>query len=90
MALKALVAAGDPGAVHGEWMGLLRTSARGSELLRQALARRMEQGTLRHATIPDLLNELVAGGHEVRVLYTTGHWLDVDTVEDLAAAGAFL
>jgi len=90
VALKALVAAADPGAVHGEWMGLLRTSARGSELLRQALARRMEQGMLRHATIPDLLNELVAGGHEVRVLYTTGHWLDVDTVEDLAAAGAFL
>lgn len=89
VALKALVAAADPGAVHGEWMGLLRTSARGSELLRQALARRMEEGTLRQATLPDVLNSLVAEGHEVRVLYTTGHWLDVDTAEDVAAAGAF-
>jgi hypothetical protein len=25
----------------------------------------------------------------VRVLYTTGHWLDVDSLEDVIAAGSF-
>jgi len=25
----------------------------------------------------------------VRVVYTTGHWLDVDSLEDVLAAGSF-
>jgi len=32
---------------------------------------------------------LLAEGHTVRVLYTTGNWLDIDTVEDALAGGTF-
>ena len=36
-----------------------------------------------------VLSALVGEGEAVRVVYTTGHWLDVDTVDDLVAAGGF-
>lgn len=35
------------------------------------------------------VDELVRRGHSVRVVYTTGHWLDVDSLEDVLAAGSF-
>lgn len=75
---------------HGEWMGALRMSARGAAVLRDLLARFQELGTLRGATIPDLLNALVEDGNDVRVDFTTGHWLDVNTLDDLVAAGEML
>ena len=37
----------------------------------------------------DLLTELVKRGEEIRVIYTTGCWLDVDSLEDVLAAGSF-
>ena len=36
-----------------------------------------------------LLDRLVREGEEIRVIYTTGHWLDVDTVDDVVSAGRF-
>jgi phosphoenolpyruvate phosphomutase len=43
----------------------------------------------RVAKIPDLMNGLVARGHRVRVFYTTGNWLDIDSLEDVVLAGRF-
>jgi phosphoenolpyruvate phosphomutase len=39
--------------------------------------------------LPDLLQLLIADGAKVRVIYTTGHWLDVDSVEDVVVGAAF-
>ena len=43
----------------------------------------------RDAKIHVLLTDLVRRGEKVRVIYTTGHWLDVDSLDDVLAAGAF-
>ena len=43
----------------------------------------------RKATIPTLLRRLVERDERVRVLYSTGHWLDVDSLDDIVAAGSF-
>jgi phosphoenolpyruvate phosphomutase len=43
----------------------------------------------RGAKIPDLVNALVRSGRKVRVLYTTGNWLDIDSLDDLVLAGRF-
>jgi phosphoenolpyruvate phosphomutase len=77
-------------AAHGEWMGILRISARGSKLLLDLLERFYKLGTLRNLSIPDLLTVLLDEGQEVRVLYTTGHWLDIDSITDLITAGQYL
>ena len=39
--------------------------------------------------LAELLNRLAAGGLEVRVLYTTGNWLDVDSLYDVIQAARF-
>jgi phosphoenolpyruvate phosphomutase len=76
-------------AIHGEWMGLLKVSKRAVPRLRSIVAELCEANGGKRSTVPDLLNELVGRGEQVRVLYSTGHWLDVDSLDDIVAAGSF-
>lgn len=71
--------------VAGEWMGLARFSARGAAWLQEEIAALEAEGMLEQADMPLLLTRLAAR-HPVRVKYFTGHWLDVDTMSDLAEA----
>ena len=77
-----------PEAVAGEWIGLLHLSAAGSERVREELAAMEAEGVMAQADIPALLQRLIGRGG-VGVHYITGHWLDVDTATDLAAARNF-
>jgi phosphoenolpyruvate phosphomutase len=72
----------------GEWMGLARFSARGAGWLQEELAALEAEGLLETADLPLLLTRLAAR-HPVEVVYFTGHWLDVDTLGDLAEARNF-
>ncbi|WP_428377431.1 phosphoenolpyruvate mutase [Lichenicoccus sp.] len=72
----------------GEWIGLLRLSARGADLVRDELALMQAEGVAGTADLPALLSRLNAR-HPVAVHYITGHWLDVDTITDLADARNF-
>lgn len=75
--------------IHGEWIGLIKTTANGSAELcdaLDALSKRLDFCRLR---FDDLFNHLVSSGQRVQVLYITGQWLDVDDLEDLARAQAF-
>jgi len=74
--------------VCGEWIGLMRLSARGAELVREELAAMAADGTLTTADLPALIARL-ARHHPVVIHYITGHWLDVDTLTDLADARNF-
>lgn len=74
--------------LHGEWMGFLKTSADGMPVLRQTLNEMLANNANKTAKIPALINELIKRGHAVRVVYTTGHWLDVDSLEDVVNAAA--
>jgi phosphoenolpyruvate phosphomutase len=76
------------GEIVGEWMGLVRFSARGAEWLQEEIAAMEAEGLLEHGDMPLLLTRLAAK-HPVRVKYFTGHWLDVDTLTDLAEARNF-
>lgn len=41
------------------------------------------------AGIPKLLQELLRRGYPIRVLYTVGHWLDINSLDDVVQAGNF-
>ena len=73
---------------HGEWMGLARFSAKGCEILNAELDALEAEGLLDTADLPLLFTRLAART-EVRVKYFTGHWMDVDTLIDLADARNF-
>jgi phosphoenolpyruvate phosphomutase len=75
--------------VHGEWIGLLKASSRGAAAIRGALEQLGQRDDFRKLRLDDLFRHLLAGGQAIRVLFITGHWLDVDTLDDLSAANAF-
>src|SRR5438874_728505 len=75
--------------IHGEWIGLIKTTARGSAAVCGALDVLSKRSDFRGLHFDDLFNYLVCRGQRVQVLYVTGQWLDVDDLEDLARAQAF-
>lgn len=75
--------------INGEWMGIMRVSAAALPEFRAQVRKLAANPVNRKAKLHHLLNTIVAGGREVRVIYTTGHWLDIDSVEDVIAAGNF-
>jgi phosphoenolpyruvate phosphomutase len=75
--------------IHGEWMGFLRVAAPALPRLRAVVAALAADPANRRAKLHHLLAELVRRGEKVRVVYTTGHWLDVDSLDDVVAAGSF-
>jgi phosphoenolpyruvate phosphomutase len=78
-----------PAQIHAEWMGFLRVSAAAVPRLLACVAALLEGPGGSACKLHHVLAALVGEGEAVRVVYTTGHWLDVDTVDDLLAAGGF-
>jgi len=80
----------DSAEVHGEWMGIVKFSQRGTKLLADRLrALETEPERFRAMKLPELLMQFVLGGTPVRVIYTSGHWLDVDSVDDVVTGAQF-
>ena len=77
--------------IDGEWMGLMKistaASTRLSELVDEIVSSKDRSGRVK--TLPDLLNSLIERGETVRVIYTMGHWLDVDSVKDVVTSSSF-
>lgn len=78
--------------IDGEWMGLMRFTAAGAGILRDAIeaARVEDAAAFAVLRMHDLLTRMVADGHRIKVVYTTGHWLDINHVDDLVLAGSFV
>jgi phosphoenolpyruvate phosphomutase len=79
-----------PGEVtHGVWMGFLKVSAEGIRVLREVLAELLADPANKKAGMPRLLQELLKRRQPIRVLYTVGHWLDINNLDDMVQAGDF-
>jgi phosphoenolpyruvate phosphomutase len=86
--LKDMATAPDAKGITGEWTGLLKLSAQGAKTVADTMER-LPQAELAKLSVPDLLRRLVKEGKTVRVVYTRGGWLDVDTVNDVVRGSAF-
>ncbi len=75
--------------IHGVWMGFLKVSPAGAVHLQAILAEMLSDPANRKAGIPLLLQELLKRQLSVRVLYTVGHWLDINSLDDVVQAGSF-
>jgi phosphoenolpyruvate phosphomutase len=87
--LKAMGADLPEERIRGEWIGLVKCTPRGSKLLQGALVDLEKRPDFNQLRFDDLFRHLLEGGVEVRVLFITGHWLDVDNLDDLAQAQTF-
>ncbi|MBL8074953.1 MAG: phosphoenolpyruvate mutase [Nitrospira sp.] len=74
---------------HGVWMGFLKVSPAGAAHLQTILSTMMTDPVNRKAGIPHLLQELLKRQLPIRVLYTVGHWLDINSLDDVVQAGNF-
>ncbi len=73
----------------GRWIGMLRARGAGREQLLEALEQLKNEGPLARFGVPELINRLVANGHAPQVQYISGHWMDINNLEDLQRAGDF-
>jgi phosphoenolpyruvate phosphomutase len=74
--------------ITGEWTGLLKLSTEGAKAVR-VLIDATPSADLAKMSVPDLLRRLVREGKTVRVVYSRGGWLDVDTLGDVLRASTF-
>jgi phosphoenolpyruvate phosphomutase len=74
---------------QGRWVGMLRVVGEGRAWLLETLAGLQARTDFSKLSMLDLLNELIACGRPIKVLYIHGHWLDVNRMEDLVRASEF-
>jgi len=79
----------DRSRVHGEWMGLAMFSPKGTGILLETLEGMKASGRLEKMAMSDVFAEILARGHAIRVEYIHGHWLDIDTLDDISEAYTF-
>ena len=77
------------GPVHGEWIGLMKLSPVGLAFLQEFLATLSHEPGFRKMRMKELLNRLLEAGQPIEVKYSRGHWLDIDELKDVVAAGIF-
>jgi len=73
----------------GRWIGMLRSRGAGRGFLLEALEQLRQEEGFDRMGIPDLLNRLVENGHAPQVQYISGHWMDINNLEDLQRASDF-
>jgi phosphoenolpyruvate phosphomutase len=87
--LKQLGDAVPQASIHGVWMGFLKVSPSAATLIIDIIAKLLAEPANRKASTPQLLQELLKRNYPIRVLYTVGHWLDINSIEDVVQAGNF-
>jgi phosphoenolpyruvate phosphomutase len=87
--LKAMGADLPKAQINGEWIGLVKTSARGTARLKTALDEVARRPDFRKLRLDDLFRHLLAQDAVIKVHFVTGHWLDVDNAETLVEAQSF-
>lgn len=75
--------------VQGEWIGLLKTNAVGSELLKKTINEMTDLPNFGSLKLPDLLNKLLEKKAKINVMYINGHWMDVDSYADVSKGQNF-
>jgi phosphoenolpyruvate phosphomutase len=70
-------------------MGFLKVSSKACEQLQEILEHILANPANRKAGMCQLIQELLRRNHSIRVLYTVGHWLDINSLDDVIQAGEF-
>jgi len=74
---------------HGRWIGMLRVRGEGRDQLLSALSVLQADREFTQMGLPHLINQLIAQGQAPQVQYISGHWMDINNLEDLQRAEAF-
>jgi phosphoenolpyruvate phosphomutase len=78
------------GESHGSWIGLVKLSGDGNSWFQAAHNRLKLRKDYCRMSVPHLLQEIVSIGHEIQVMYISGHWVNVNRLPDVDRAKALL
>ena len=73
----------------GYWIGMMRIRKQGRKWLETALNELKSNPDFNKLTLPDLLNHLINQDKPINIHYIDGHWLDVNSLDDIVRAGDF-
>lgn len=73
----------------GYWIGMMRVRKQGREWIDAAFDELKSSSNFNKLTVPDLLNHLIKQGKPINVHYIDGHWLDVNSLDDIDRANNF-
>ncbi len=73
----------------GYWIGMMRIRKKGRTWIEKAIKELSKRDDFDSLTLPDLLNYLIEEGKPINVHYIDGHWLDVNSLDDIDRAGDF-
>jgi choline kinase len=74
--------------IEGQYMGLIKFSAAGIEVLKKVFHKSRNEGNIRgkqiqNAYMTDLLQAIIDSGYRVDSVPVRGGWVEIDTVDDL-------
>ena len=75
--------------IHGVCMGFLKVSSKTCEQVQEILEYLLADPANGKAIMSQLYQELLRRNFSIRVLYTIGHWLDINSLDDVIQAGEF-
>lgn len=75
--------------IHGVWMGFVKVSSKTVPKVQEVLSEMVAKREYRKAVMAEWLQELLNRNYSIRVLYTVGHWLDINSLDDVVEAGNF-
>ncbi len=73
----------------GYWIGMIHVRKQGREWIDTALNELKSETNFNELKLPDLLNHLIQQGKPINVHYIDGHWLDVNSLDDIDRANDF-
>ena len=73
----------------GRWTGMMRVKGGGRKWLEEALETLAQRDDFARLNLPDLLNHIARQGKPIKAHYINGHWLDVNSVNDIDRASDF-
>jgi phosphoenolpyruvate phosphomutase len=75
--------------IAGEWIGMMMVRNGGTKILQQTLEELAALPDFKALRMKDLFNYMVKNGYNIRVIYLSGHWLDIDNLDDFSKASIF-
>jgi phosphoenolpyruvate phosphomutase len=73
----------------GQWIGMMRVRKEGRNWIEEAIHELKPSPNFKKLTLSDLLNYIIEQGKIINVHYISGHWLDVNSIDDIDRAGDF-
>ena len=73
----------------GQWIGMIGIKKQGKEWVEEAVKQLSTEPDFQNYSLVDLLNRIISNGHQIRVIYIHGHWLNINSLNDLGKISDF-